>query len=227
MLPKKGLDLSDIQDETDIYDRLVIRQRSNKKKDPENAGLLSEKVRHVEAKRKRRILSVNNVPGLTSEKQSIKAGSEIEPPRKVDDDEPVIVHTSYYDQWMESVPQTQVKDVIGRFDEILFGDTFDTLQKCMFRLFVTAAGFGMHTLLPLPKETAELYTVVLHDIIATQNARDSMKRRFTADYQIPQPENSETLEEDRPRECSGKGAIEKTSERFPVPKRILRLLDCE
>lgn len=225
MARKRTLELSDIQDETDIYDRLVLKQRKLKKKLTSVRGsplLLSDKVRIVEENRKGTKSSTIDV--------------DVKPHAETDDDIshgisneelPVIVESHLLQQEMSihSIPNIQIlcRDIIERYDDFELGQIFpDTEQNHMFRLFVSAASFGLLDLLKFPRDTLGLYVSVLRGIASKQKVKKVMETRFARvqDSVIPELAELATKGED-----SGQRIIIRVSEPFKITKRITQLLD--
>lgn len=238
MARKRHIELSDIQDETDIYDRLVLKQRKSKKKFPPekvSSALLSDKVRLVEEKRKGRLSLLQNSVDSESD-----GGNDVI--NGVSDDEmPAIVESRELQQEksVHFIPNVRniCKGIIERYDELALNVIFrDAEQNHMFRLFVSAASFGLLDLLKFSQEELTLYVSVLRDIASKQKAKKIMKDRFararvaytaeTDSYATETDSNdSQTMETAKTSLDSGHRTIIRSSEPFKVTKRITQLLD--
>lgn len=223
------LDISDIQDEFDIYDRFVIKQRKAKRKlasDSSHTSLLSEKVKRVDENRKRRP-KVMELPEV----------SEIQ----LDDELPAIVESSDLREELcvEAIPNIQklAADIISQYDQLQLEGIFsDAETNFMFRLFVSAVSFGQLHLLTFPPQVSNLYVSVLRDIASKQRAQHSINERFLSLNEASGHHKYVSALEARSLGSgaglashkishTGNGRIIRTSEKFPVPKRILRCLD--
>lgn len=221
MARKKPLQLSDIQDEADIYDRLVFRQRKVKRK-LNSAGkpaLLADQVERVDANRNGRYEVANSQE---------KSGKPTENAPTSDEELPVVVESVQLQQErrVESIPNVQAAcaDMIRRYDELLLHKIFQNSQDdCMFRLFVSAASFGQLHLLNFPQDTHNLYVSVLRDIVTKQTVKESMSERFvTKEFYLPNDdEHEEKLQDVGPKMDS----IVRTVTKITVPKRILRQIE--
>lgn len=231
MAPKRHLELSDIQDETDIYDRLVLKQRKSKKKLPPekvSSALLSDKVRLVEEKR------IGRLPLLHSSVGTEGDGGNDDINGVSDDEMPAIVESRELQQEksVHSIPNVRnmCKDIIGRYEELALDEIFrDAEQNHMFRLFVSAASFGLLDLLTFSQEELTLYVSVLRGIASKQQAKKSMKDRFSQarDEYTAKTEmhTARAVETAKTSLDSGHRTIIRSSEPFKVTKRITQLLD--
>lgn len=222
MSRKRQLELSDIQDETDIYDRLVLKQRKSKKKllQPDKSSvLLSDKVRLIDEKRNR-LKRRNDLPVADDDVNGKHTPLE--------DEMPVIVESYLLQQErnIQSIPNVLrlCKDMIDHYDELALGLIFPEIeQNHMFRLFLSAASFGLLHLLLFPQEALNLYVSVLRGIITKQNAETVIKTQFSKESQM------EKLEPAPPVSIRSSSSllrtIIRTTELFKVPKRITQLLD--
>lgn len=228
MARKRTLVISDIQDEVDIHDRLVIKQQKAKKKSKlsGNSRLLSDQVERVDAKRE----------GLgTTRKVKVK-------PVKLDhlddfpeDEQPVVVESDELrlEKSIDGIPNVELecKDIVLHYADLqllkIFGNDQDNFN---FRLFVSAASFGMLKYLQFPQDTYTLYVSVLRDIVSKRRAKEDMKGKYVREKSSSlgsekeekpkKVENAEKL-----KKSTGSGGIVRTFTKISVPKRILRLLE--
>lgn len=240
---KRPLDISDIQDETDIYDRLVIKQRKAKRNlvlnDKQSRHLLSDQVKRVDEKRKGRPLAVK--PQLAD---SVNDSN-------LDDELPVIVESTPLrnERTVESIPDVQdyCREIVKQYDDLVLSKIFsDTEKNFMFRLFVSAASFGQLYLLTFPEDVNNLYVTVLRNIVSKQKARKTIQDKFShgegvnalksdlGNYRaqsgvldryigLAKPTSATPSTSNSPNTFGGQ--IIRTSEKFPVPKHITRLLE--
>lgn len=215
---RRTLDISDIQDEADIYDRIVIRQKRKAKKakiseDPydelSSPVLLAGRVKHVQDR-------LSNPFQRTPETESLAKSEEW---ALSDEEQPAIVESEELqnERAVKLIPDvsTRCRAIVDSYEALSLHEMFsDPLTNCMFRLFLYGVGFDQHAHFKFPQE--KLFVRILRNIISKQTAREGIRDRFVDKYEsTPEPEATpEPFQSD----------IVRTTEKIVVPKRVLLLL---
>lgn len=225
MARKRTLDFSDIQDETDILDRLVIKQQKTKRKLKlsGNSRLLSDQVERVDARRK----------GLgTAGKFKVNPIKLDHLDEFSDDEHPMVVESDelQLEKSIDSIPnvERECKDIVLHYADLLLLKIFEKDEDNFnFRLFVSAASFGMLNYLQFPQDTRSLYVSVLRDIVSKQRAKEDMKGRFVKEnsYSLESEKEEKIEKAGKLEKRTGSGGIVRTLTKISVPKRVLRLLE--
>lgn len=204
---KRSLDISDIQDDEDIYDRLVLNQKKRSRKGKAKRLmkaplLLSEQVRLMEEK-------INNISPHHEDSKETEKKCDLD---IVSDEEgPVIVDSEH----LLTPDIREYQSIHDRYEELELHKLFhDTRTNFMFRLFFIATMHDQGDNF-VNGSTGDLFRLKLRDILAQQRAKLRMRRKFVAENYLP-----------------GKAAvalpsneITRTTTVIKVPPRILELLD--
>lgn len=204
---KRNLDISDIQDDEDIYDRLVLNQKRRSRKGKAKRLmkpplLLSEQVRLMEEK-------INNISPHHEDSKETEKKYDLD---IVSDEEgPVIVDSEH----LLTPDIREYQSIHDRYEELELHKLFDdTRTNFMFRLFFIATMHDQGDNF-VNGSTGDIFRQTLRDILAQQRAKLRMRRKFVAENYLP-----------------GKAAlalpsneITRTTIAIKVPPRILELLD--
>lgn len=199
--------ISDIQDEEDIYGRLVLNQkkRLKKKKVIERPKTLAEKVRLVEQRRSRTLDSAVNEESNTPEAEGKSTADEYLP-AYVEDQE--LAQENLDSMVKES------KLIRDSYEELELHYLFDDLRtNFLFRLFVTAVSYGQQSNFKF--DEAELFDQTLRNLVSRQQAKKKMRQKFVTENYLPD-RSFTPIESDE---------IVRTTMEIRIPRRIIDLLD--
>lgn len=210
---KRSLDIGDIQDDADIYDRLVIRQkqkakRPKKQEDPYDDTervQLHERLERVQNKKR-------------EEKKRTKAV-----PMDNADDRPALVESVELaeERLVYSIHdvKSRCREMLDKYEDLELHLLFaDKLVNDEFRRYLGLVASHLHEDSGLSKIREALFVKVIKDSIAKQDAKKSMKERFVERYSS----RKEATEEERdPR------SIRRTARKLKVPPTLKQLLEGE
>ncbi|KAF3985987.1 hypothetical protein FT663_05065 [Candidozyma haemuli var. vulneris] len=212
---RKQLGFSDIQDDADIYDRLVIRQkqkakRPKKSEDPYDETeqvSLHEKVEQVNAprKKKKKELEIQRDPEDAEDLPAVVESAELAKEKSV-----------------HSIPDVsrRCQELLDKYEELELGLLFaDQEINREFRRFLRSVASDPYEDTGLSKIREALFVKVLKDSLAKQEARKSIRERFVDKYGSREDEQKERNRDPR--------SIRRTTRKIEVPGIILQLLDGE
>lgn len=208
---RRVLDISDIQDELDIYDRLVIRQKRKKKPPKLDNGYDGQDVP--------RVLPIKAVEEkMHGVKSHTKPGEEV--PKRLyspEEDLPVIVESGdiVREKQVEAIP-----NVVSLCDHLVKSYEDMDLHKMFaspevnhtFRLYLHAVKYHQQGFFGLPEELRDLFVLVLRDLAAKDNARKTIRANFVRENYATKHDDLKEMD----------GIIMR---KIDVPARIRDLLD--
>lgn len=214
---RKQLELADIQDETDIYDRLVIRQKQKTKRPK---PLEDPYVEREQSQLHKRLLRIE---GRGEENDD--GHPKIEAKNTLKEDLPAVVESKELveEKLLRSIPdvQTRCKYLLDRYKELeldlLFGDS-QTNEA--FRLFLQKMATDPWQESGLPNIREALFVKVVKDTIAKIDARKSIRRKFVETYGASD-RDCKVLE----KESFDSSGIGRKSTKLDLPPILLELFD--
>lgn len=232
MNKRRPLDITDIQDDADIYDRIVIRQtrRQPKGTAAPQQTLLSEKLRIVEENIKKR--KGNDLQRTTSRNDAEDEDTQLLGEGDSSEELPVVIESEELQKErlilsIEDAPE-KCRKLLVQYDELGLPAMFsDELTNCMFRLFLYAVRYEVFQHMQLSAIRRALFVRVLRDILQKLEVKEDIRGRFVGRHEL--------LEKYRESNCvktessHGKSMqaseITRSVEGIEVPKRVLRLLE--
>lgn len=198
---KRTFGISDIQDEEDIYGRLVLNQKKRlKKKKADRPTTLAEKVRLVEQRRSQAI-------------EREKEETETEEP-SADEDLPVFVENEERTQENIASLVEESKAIRDRYEELELHYLFDDLiTNFRFRLYVTAMSYQQQNKFHF--DESELFNRTLRNVVSQQRAKKRMTQKFVTKNTFTNT-SFKRIESDE---------IERVTMEIRVPRRIIELLE--
>lgn len=203
---KATFGISDIQDEEDIYGRLVLNQkkRLKKRKDTERPKTLAEKVRLVEQRR-----TYNR--DVENDQENSK---EEEPERAAAENLPVFVDSEEFVQENAGSALEESKLIRDNYEELGLHHLFDDKRtNFLFRLFVTAVSYEQQKNFKF--DESELFDRTFRNLVSKQRAKNKMRLKFVTENYQPNTSFKEMESNE----------IRRTTMEVKIPRRIIDLLD--
>lgn len=202
---REAFSISDIQDDEDIYGRLILNQkkRSKKRKVKERPSTLAEKVRLVEQKRNHSV-NVEDLKGAEDDEDQSIASENL----------PVVINGDNLLGKGSSLFVSECKHIRDNYEDLELHHLFDNIRtNFLFRLFITAVSYEQRHNFHF--EESEMFEHTLHNVVSQQQAKKEMRLKFVKkNYQ---PDTSYTAVESN--------EISRTTFEVKIPRRIIDLLD--
>lgn len=205
---KRRLEIADIQDDSDIYDRLVIRQKARNKKpkkladpyDETETVQLHERLKRLEKRTERE-----------EKKENVQAVDEA----------PAIVESPELarERLVYSIANVQGRclELLEKYEQLELHLLFaDKAVNDEFKRYLRLVASGSHEDTGLSKIREALFVKVLKDSIAKEEAKKSIKERFLEKY------GSRTEKHEDERDPK---SIRRVSKKIVVPPILKQLLE--
>lgn len=205
---KRRLEIGDIQDESDIYDRLVIRQKVKNRKpkkladpyDETETVQLHERLEKLEKReekkeKKRKVEAVEEAPAIVESPELAR------------------------EKLVYSIPdvQTRCLDLLDRYEQLELHLLFaDKAVNDEFKRYLNLIASSSHEDNGLSKVREALFVKVIKDSIAKEDAKKSMKERFLEKY------GSREVKQEAERDPK---SIRRVSRKIVVPPSLKQLLE--
>lgn len=208
---KRVLDLSDIQDEADIYDRIVINQKRKRKPVKEDHYAEYEPalvpIRSLDAAKK---------PTASPEIEIAHDEEEL----------PVVVESAEFqrEKQVDAIPHVSLlcSHLLDVYEQTEMHSFFDVERNVTFRLFLHAVKHNVHPYFELSDDDRDLFVRLLREFAAKRDARNKMKASFVKEKYGSKPTKPAKLK--KPAEAPT-GFLPRWTRNIVVPKRIRDLLE--